>query len=474
MAEFSSPIAGGLRIRRTRVSSFSFLNRSQDQQPREDFRTTLALQQNRLAFDNINSSLINLTNQVTALSASLDGIAQRVREDSALDQAREAQKVRQEQILAEQKLREGKESVVERKMQSALLRPVRKVGQKARFTLGRLANFFMILLGGFLGNMALSTISALVSGDKERLEELKQKFLKNIGIVGGIFLLFSGGLTTILGYLTRLGARLSSAVFRNLLIRPVNAMINLVKEGVKGIARGLGLKPKTKSRPPARTAPPAKPPAKAPPAAKPGGGKGKPGAPGSTPGAKPGGGFRSNVAKGGLAAGLTNVIYDAFFGSTVGELFAGGGAGLLGGGGLAALAYILGAKATIPLTIAGLIGIPMITGAAKNLYAESGIGKDNPFLNTEINLGNLFTGEGPVIQTPELKPAKKDEDLSLRDPEDTGGNINVINTETSSNVGNIQSNKNLGSANYLPSIPTAPEDNFYVTSSQLVYNTGWA
>jgi hypothetical protein len=471
MAEFS-PIITTLKPRRTRVSSFTFLNRSQEQQPREDFRTTLALQQNRLAFDNINSSLVNLTNQVTALSASLDGIAQRVREDSALDQAREAQKVRQEQILAEQKLREGKESVVERKMQSALLRPVRKIGNKARFTLGRLANFFMILLAGFLGNMALSTISALISGDKERLEELKQKFLKNIGVVGGIFLLFSGGLTTILGYLTRLGARLGSAVFRNLLIRPVNALINLVKEGVKGVARGLGLAPKTK--PPARTAPPAKPPAKAPPAAKPGGGKGKPGAPGSTPSAKPGGGFRSNVVKGGLAAGLTSVIYDAFFGSTVGELFAGGGGGLLGGGGLAALGYILGAKATIPLTIAGLIGVPMITSAAKNLYGESGIGKDNPFLNTEINLGNLFTGEGPVIQTPELKPAKKGDDLSLRDPGDTGGNVNVINTETSSNVGNIQSNKNLGSANYLPSVPTAPDDNFYITSSQLVYNAGWA
>jgi hypothetical protein len=472
MAEFSSPIAGGLRIRRTRVSSFSFLNRPQDQQPREDFRTTLALQQNRLAFDNINSSLINLTNQVTALSASLDGIAQRVREDSALDQAREAQKVRQEQILAEQKLREGKESVVERKMQSALLRPVRKVGEKARFTLGRLSNFFMILLGGFLGNMALSTISALISGDKERLEELKQKFLKNIGVVGGIFLLFSGGLTTILGYLTRLGARLGSAVFRNLLIRPVNALINLVKEGVKGIARGLGLAPKTK--PPVVTKPAPKPPAKAPPAAKPGGGKGKPGAPGSTAGAKPGGGFGRNVAKGGLLGGLTNVIYDAIFGSTVGELFASGGAGLLSGGGLAAAAYVLGAKFTVPLTIAGLFGVPFLSSAAKNLYAESGIGKDNPFLSTEINLGNLFTGEGPVIQTPELKPAKKDEDLSLRNPDDTGGNVNVINTETSSNVGNVQSNKNLGSANYLPSIPTAPEDNFYVTSSQLIYNTGWA
>ena len=255
MAEFSSPIAGGsLRIRRSRVSSFSFLNRPQEQQSREDFRTTLALQQNRLAFDNINSSLINLSNQVNVLSASLDGIAQRVREDSALDQAREAQKIRQEEILAEQQLKEGKESVVERKMQSSLLKPIGKIGNKARFTLGRLSNFFMILLAGFLGNIALSTISALISGDKERLEELKQKFLKNIGVVTGIFLLFSGGLTTILGYIARINVKLGSSVFRNLLLRPVNALINLVKEGVKGVAKGLGLAPKAAATTAATTA----------------------------------------------------------------------------------------------------------------------------------------------------------------------------------------------------------------------------
>ena len=462
MAEFS-PIITTLKPRRTRVSSFTFLNRPQEQQPREDFRTTLALQQNRLAFDNINSSLVNLTNQVTALSASLDGIAQRVREDSALDQAREAQKRRQEEILAEQKLREGKESVVERKMQSALLTPVRKIGNKARFTLGRLANFFMILLAGFLGNMALSTISALISGDKERLEELKQKFLKNIGVVGGIFLLFSGGLTTILGYLTRLGARLGSAVFRNLLIRPVNALINLVKEGVKGVARGLGLAPKTKPRPPARTAPPkptrpAKPPTGAPTGGKSGGGNtsGRPSSSGT---------FRST-------SGIT-FLTEFLFGSTVGE----SGASALGAGASAKTSQVilntilgnrLRAIKTAITLIAGFTG----SQGFKQLYQQSNL-DENRVLGTSIDIMGAFTGD-QIIKTPEIKPKKKDEDLSLRDPEDTGGNINVINTETSSNVGNIQSNKNLGSANYLPSVPTAPDDNFYITSSQLVYNAGWA
>ena len=451
MAEFS-PIITTLKPRRTRVSSFTFLNRPQEQQPREDFGTTLALQQNRLAFDNINSSLVNLTNQVTALSASLDGIAQRVREDSALDQAREAQKVRQEQILAEQKLREGKESVVERKMQSALLTPVRKIGNKARFTLGRLANFFMILLAGFLGNMALSTISALISGDKERLEELKQKFLKNIGVVGGIFLLFSGGLTTILGYLTRLGARLGSAVFRNLLIRPVNALINLVKEGVKGVARGLGLAPKAAPKaPPAKPAPP-----KAPPAAKPGGGLK---------------GFGKSVGKQGLFSLGFSTAIDLAFGESIGSSLAGGfgaaaPASLFGG-----LAYIAPKNLLfqLPIGVGALISSYLGYKGGRNFYSENVKTDPESWLNTSFDLRNLFN-EKPVIQRPK---GSGDNLQSLKEP-DTGGNVTVINNESTASAGNVQKNKNLGSANYLPSVPTAPDDNFYITSSQLVYNAGWA
>lgn len=472
MAEFSSPITTGLRVRRTRVSSFSFLNRPQDQQPREDYGTTLALQQNRLAFDNINSSLINLSNQVSALSASLNGIAERVREDSALDQARESQKIRQEEILAEQKIREGKESVVERKMQSALLTPIKKVGDKARFTLGRLGQFFMILLGGFLGNIALQTISSLVSGNKEKLDELKQSFLKNIGVVTGIFLLFSGGFRTILGYLTRLTAKLGSSIFRNLLIRPVNALLNLVKTAAAGIAAGIGLKPKT----PPKT-PPAKPKPSAPPAKTPPGGKaGSSGAPPASSGSK-GSPFGSSVLKGGLFAAGASAIYDTLFGSSVGEMLAGSGTGFAAGGALSALNYVLGPKFTIPLTIAGTFAIPALIGLGKEFYKGSDIGKDNPFLNTEINLLDAFTGQGPLFKTPSPEinaPPKKSNDnlQSLKSP-DSGGNVTVINNESTASARNAPT-QDLGSANYLPSIATSDPDNFHKYTSYRYFNTGWA
>ena len=460
MAEFSSPIAGGLRIRRTRVSSFSFLNRPQEQQ-REDFRTTLALQQNRLAFDNINTSITNLTNQVTALNLTLQTISQQMTRDSALEQAREAQKVRQEQILAEQKLREGKESVVERKMQSALLAPVRKVGAKARFTLGRLANFFMILLGGFLGGMAIDTIGALITGNKEKLEQLKKKFLDNIGIVSGILLLISGGFTTILGYLTRLTVRLGSAAFRTLLVKPVQGLLNLVKNGAKDVlaALGLGVKPPVKKPPAGGGKPtrPAKPPSGAPTGGKPGGGKGTTsGRPSSS------GTFRST-------SGIT-FLTEFLFGSTVGE----SGASALGAGATAKTAQVLSnvflgnrlknIKRLVTL-IAGFTG----SQAFKELYGQTNL-NENPILGTSIDIFGAFTGD-PIINTPSIDTktnGTKPEDI--QEPEQ-GGNVTIINNELpAQTTGSPPTQQNLGSANYLPKVSSSNVDNFYLLYSMIQYN----
>ena len=464
MAEFS-PIISGIRPRRTRVSSFTLFNRPQEQQRGDDFRTTLALQQNRVAFENINSSILNLSAQVNALSSSLTGIAQRVREDSALDQAREAQKQRQEKILAEQKLREGKESVVERKMQSALLKPVRKVGAKARFTLDRLGRFFMILLGGFLGNMALSTIGALVSGDKEKLEKLKKIFLDNIGVVGGIFLLFSGGFSTILGYITRLGSRLGGSAFRTLLLKPINGLLNFIKGGVSAVAAGLGLKKLKKklTRKPA-AAPAATTSTATSAAAATTSAAASTLASSSTPGRTP---LRSFPF---LAPALTAGA-ELLQGSTVGETLA-ATTGVFGTSTLLnSLQFVLGARAKAPLMVASLLAVPFVSQKSKELYSQTGISDDFPFLNNTVNLLGGKT-------EPEIKPkGRGGDEMSLRNPDDNGGNVVVFNNRSEEpSVPPMNTGGNLGRGNSLPDIPTTPDDrwNFYIAGAESVFGTGWA
>jgi hypothetical protein len=144
----AEPIVG---INRTRVSPYSFLGRSQQQQ-RDDSDTTVALRQNQIALLNVNNSLTRIAEQVSVLSASLQGITTQIKETSTLETLKEQQKARQEQILAERQIREGKESQVETKIQAALVAPLQKVGAKAQGSLANLGRFFNILLGGFLLN----------------------------------------------------------------------------------------------------------------------------------------------------------------------------------------------------------------------------------------------------------------------------------------------------------------------------------
>ena len=61
-----------------------------------------------------------------------------------LTRQREAARQNRERILAEQGLREGKESALENKIQQALTQPLTRVGVKTQGVLGRLQNFFLL------------------------------------------------------------------------------------------------------------------------------------------------------------------------------------------------------------------------------------------------------------------------------------------------------------------------------------------
>jgi len=160
---------------RGRISPYTFLGRTPQERVRQtdNADTTLALRQNQLALANVNNSLTRIAEQVSILSASLQGIGNQVKETSTIDNIREQQKARQEKILAERQIREGKESQVETKIQAALVAPLQKVGAKARGSLFNLGRFFNILLGGFLVNRILKSAS--------ELSENGQLSLKNLG-----------------------------------------------------------------------------------------------------------------------------------------------------------------------------------------------------------------------------------------------------------------------------------------------------
>ena len=160
-----SPIAGGLRGIRRSVSSGIFGGRQAPVQAQPDSQTTNLLTQNSLALNNVSSQLTNISQQVSGLNGSLAAIQENLAVSDTLQRQREAAKQNREAILAEQGLREGKESQIESRIQQALTFPVRRLAQKTQFGLSRLTNFFLILAGGWLTNTLVDMIQASADGN---------------------------------------------------------------------------------------------------------------------------------------------------------------------------------------------------------------------------------------------------------------------------------------------------------------------
>jgi hypothetical protein len=237
MAEIQSPISGGLKVARRTVSADAFVRAAPAPAPvsQPDPVTTSLIQRNSLALNTVSGQLASLTQQVNSLSASMQAVYTNISLSSTLERRKDIQEQNQERTLAEQQLREGKESIIERRIQNALVAPVQKVAAKASFTLSRVRDFFLTILGGWLVNQAIQTIKALGEGNKKKLEDIRNSVVKNLGIIGGIYAGIRFGLTTAFNGLTRVASKITAAVAQGLFLTPVQALLN----GVKGAANKL-------------------------------------------------------------------------------------------------------------------------------------------------------------------------------------------------------------------------------------------
>ena len=201
-----SPIAGGLRGIRRSVSSGIFGGTPAPVQAQPDSQTTNLLQQNSLALNNVSSQLTNISQQVAGLNGSLAAIQENLAVSDTLERQREAAKQNREAILAEQGLREGKESQIESRIQQALTFPVRRLAQKTQFGLSRLTNFFLILAGGWLTNTLVNMINASADGNTDLFNQLKNTLQMQLLIVGCTMVAISLGFKAILNGIGALAA----------------------------------------------------------------------------------------------------------------------------------------------------------------------------------------------------------------------------------------------------------------------------
>ena len=208
-----SPLAGSLRGIRRSVSSSVFNPVSRPQTPETDAVSNNLLQQNQLALSNISNQLEGITKTVTSLNFSLQGIKENLAVSDTLEKQREDEKRRREDILAEQGLREGKESALEKKIQSSLQKPLQGIAAKTQKTLFSLQRFFLILAGGWLTNVGIDLLQALAEGNQEKIKKLKLVFTAGLVGLGATVTAITIGIGNTLRIITRFAASAGRIAF---------------------------------------------------------------------------------------------------------------------------------------------------------------------------------------------------------------------------------------------------------------------
>ena len=229
-----SPIAGGIRGIRRSVSSNIFTGRATP--PAPDPQTTNLLSQNSLTLTNVSGQLANISTQVGSLNNSLAIIKENLAISDQLERQRESAERRREAILAEQGLREGKEAGIEKRIQFALLAPVRKVQTATQGILSRLTNFLLILSGGWLVDQTLQFIKLTSEGNVDALNKLKVRIVTDLLVVGTTITVITMAVIKAVALIKSLAGVAFRFIVGTFIRKPFKLLANFIKNNIKNFA----------------------------------------------------------------------------------------------------------------------------------------------------------------------------------------------------------------------------------------------
>jgi len=440
MAELSSPILG-MQVRRNVIPANAIMGRPAQQAPGPDPQTALALRRNQIALDNVNRSIGGVTGQIAVLSNSLRTISTQIQQSSALEAAKQAEENKQQRILAEQRLREGKEGLLERKIQTALTKPLQKVGGAAQKSLFNLGRFFNILLLGTLGNRILRVVTDLSSEGKLSLGNLFDRIKKDLAIVTAIFVGVNGGFVLLLRTLGSLTARLSGFAVNNLLLRPIRLAFSIAGGVLAGIANQIRNLPPT-TAPPAGQQPPK--------------------------GQQQQQQQQQQQTKPAIGASLRGAFKKLFGGTASAAVFN----MLMGGNIQESLTGALGFGGT--LALGGLVGLPALPATA--LAVGGSLLLPGIFQRAGINLpygDKTFTDLTGLPDLPTLISGMTKSETQLQQEQSKANTVVINNTGGGgSQPQEVPSSGGSGTANSLINVPSGNMDNPYMLNSLIQYNIG--
>ena len=211
MDEFGSPLAGGINAVRRNISSSFFSAPQRQAQP--DPVTTDLLQQQSLQLTNVSQQLQGISRQISSVDFNLKSVKENLAVNEQLEKQREAAKQNRERILAEQGLREGKESALEAKIQTSLTQPLQRIGLKTQRTLGSLTQFLLTLAGGWLTVTGIDLLRSLSEGNVDKINILKSRFIGGLTVLAGTLTAMSIGIKRSFGILGRFAGTIGRVAF---------------------------------------------------------------------------------------------------------------------------------------------------------------------------------------------------------------------------------------------------------------------
>ena len=229
-----------------RISSAAYTGRAvPPAQP--DPVTTGLITRNSLQLGVVANQIQGLTAQMQSLTGSLQVIGGSLRQQQTLLAQKEQTEQELENRLAQQKLREGKESVIEKKIQASALAPAAKIASKAQFSLGRLGNYFLALLGGWLLSASVELLKKYGSDVKTKFNQIKEFSINAFSIVSGIVSTITDTIVNVGDALSRLGTKIrelaTTGIFSDLVGQLTEFATNAGKDILNAVGGKVGYTP---------------------------------------------------------------------------------------------------------------------------------------------------------------------------------------------------------------------------------------
>ena len=189
----------------------------------EDIKTLQVTEQNQEILNGINFGLNGVRQDINSLNNGLVEISTLIQNDAASEQRFLLNEQERERILSEQEVRTGKESVIEKKIDSAFSSAASRVSTKVRSLFDRVGQAILYLFGGWIATKYAELLEAEGKDNVDLVQQIKSQIAEGSKSFLNSFILLGGGFSKVISKILSLGKNIGSFLLK----KPFEALWNL-------------------------------------------------------------------------------------------------------------------------------------------------------------------------------------------------------------------------------------------------------